>query len=174
MKKLFCILCLCLIAVPCYAISQEDSYDLLISRGINPCSDSAFFVAVTQGDYGTAKLFVDAKQVDLNKRYSGIPYLAMSVYKKHPDIAMYLLENGADPNLKSIDGLSALFYAVKHDETKLVRKMLETPNMNIRRHRMLFRLPLTVTAKRHNNIEIYSMLVDYDRIYRENKKKKTL
>ena len=73
-----------------------------------------------------------------------------------------LLEKGADPRIKSIDGGNALFYAVKNGQTDVVAKILETPGIDIKKQRQLFRLPLKTTAKRNGYTEIYNMLVKYE------------
>lgn len=132
--------------------------------------EAEFANSVIKGDLEQAKYIYDSGQVDINHRYVGSPYLFLAAYYKQNTVALYLLEKGADPNIKTIDGGSSLFYAVKHGQTVLVKKMLEAnPNMNIARHRMFFRLPLKTTAKRNGYTEIYEMLVKYDKNYKINK-----
>lgn len=153
-----------------YAYTQREALYYLQRNGIPADSKGAFMTAINQGDTETAKLLIDGKQIDLNERYLGSTYLIQAVYTKNRDIALYLLENGADPRIKTADGGSALFFAVKNGQTNVVKKMLETPGINLKRHRMFFRLPLKTTAKRNGYTEIYNMLDKYQQEYEASKK----
>lgn len=155
-----------------YKSKSEQASRELFSRGYNASSPAQFYIAINSKNYELCKLFVDAKQIDLNKRYMGMPYLLLATYNNSPKLAYILLKNGADPRIKSIDGGSSLFYAVKNGQTQVVEEMLKTEGMNINRHRMLFRVPLITTAKRNGYIEIEQMLVNYKKEYEANKKHK--
>ncbi|MBS6552819.1 MAG: ankyrin repeat domain-containing protein [Clostridium sp.] len=152
------------------AYTQNEALYYLQKSNIPANSKGLLLNSITQGDIETAKLLIDAKQIDLNERYLGSTYLIQAVYSKQDDIALYLLENGANPQIKTVDGGSALFFAVKNGQTKVVEKMLETPGINIKRHRMFFRLPLKTTAKRNGYTEIYNMLDKYQKEYEASKK----
>lgn len=152
------------------ANEQMKAQRILSAQGLDS-NDRGKFLYAIEGKYNDiVKAFVDAGDIDLNERYKSYTYLFVSVVIENYPAAFYLLENGASPALKTKDGGSPLFYAVKKNNTKLVEKMLETPGMNIRRHRMLFRAPLKTIAKRNGNTEIYNMLVDYDKRYKEEKR----
>ncbi len=152
------------------AYTQNEALYYLQKSNIPANSKGLLLNSITQGDIETAKLLIDAKQIDLNERYLGSTYLIQAVYSKQDDIALYLLENGANPQIKTVDGGSALFFAVKNGQTKVVEKMLETPGINIKRHRMFFRLPLKTTAKKNGYTEIYNMLDKYQKEYEASKK----
>ena len=163
MKKFLVILCaLFLTSTVASAYTQEEAINLLKSKRIDSHSQVWMMNAVTSGDIELVKLFIDAKHIDLNKRYAGTPYLLQAIYCKHNQIALMLLENGADPRIKTIDGGSSLFFAVKNGQADVVKKILETPGIDIKRQRMLFRVPLKTTAKRKYP-EIYEMLVEYEK-----------
>ena len=153
-----------------YAFTQKEALYYLQRSNIPADSKGALMNAINQCDTGTAKLLIDGKQINLNERYLGSTYLVQSGYAKCADISLYLLENGADPRIKTADGGSALFFAVKNGQTDVVKKMLETPGINIKRHRMFFRLPLKTTAKRNGYTEIYNMLDKYQKEYEASKK----
>ena len=162
MKKFLVILGLLVFTGHCAnAYTQQEAINILNTKKIQPDSQAMLFNAVVNGDIELTKLFIDAKQIDLNKRYMGIPYLVQALYNKNNEIALLLLENGADPKIKTIDGGNALFYAVKNGQADVVEKILETPGIDIKRQRMFFRLPLKTTAKRKYP-EIYEMLVKYE------------
>lgn len=162
MKKLLVILgVLVFTGLQTNAYTQQEAINTLNSKRIKPDSQAMLFTAVVNGDIELTKLFIEAKQIDLNKRYMGTTYLVQAVYNKNNEIALLLLENGADPRIKTVDGGSALFYAVKNGQADVVEKILETPGIDIKRQRMFFRLPLKTTAKRKYP-EIYEMLVKYE------------
>ena len=162
MKKFLVILGLLVFTGHCAnAYTQQEAINILKTKKIQPDSQAMLFNAVVNGDIELTKLFIDAKQIDLNKRYMGIPYLVQALYNKNNEIALLLLENGADPKIKTIDGGNALFYAVKNGQADVVEKILETPGIDIKRQRMFFRLPLKTTAKRKYP-QIYEMLVKYE------------
>lgn len=171
MKKLAILLTVLLSINTCaHAYTQKEALYFLQRSNIPANSQGALLNAITRGDVETAKLLIDAKQIDLNERYLGSTFLIQAAYSKQDDIALYLLENGANPQIKTVDGGSALFFAVKNGQTKVVEKMLETPGINIKRHRMFFRLPLKTTAKRNGYTEIYNMLDKYQKEYEASKK----
>jgi ankyrin repeat protein len=169
MKKFLVLLFLAIFALSANAYTREEAELILFGKDIEPDSSTEFGRAVIRGDYELLQVMIDVEQIDLDKRYLGCNPLFYAVTNKQDKMAMFLLENGADPNVKTKDGGSSLFYAVKHGNTELVRKMLERKGMNINRHRMLFRLPLTTTAKRNGYNEIYEMLVNYKKEYKKSK-----
>ena len=162
MKKLFVILGLFIFTgMAACAYTQQEAITILNGKGLKPDSEAMLFNSVVNGNIELTQLFIDAKQIDLNKRYMGIPYLVQALYNKNNQIALLLLENGADPRIKTVDGGSALFYAVKNGQADVVAKILETPGIDIKRQRMFFWIPLKTTAKRKYP-EIYEMLVKYE------------
>lgn len=171
MKKLFAVLfLLCALGLQANAYTQQEAIQKLQDMRLNPKSVGLFCNFVNRGKFDFVKLYVEAGQIDLNKRYSGSTYLIQAVFTKNPDIAIYLMENGADPEIKTKDGGSALFFAVKNGQTDVVRKILEKPNMNLKKQEILCRFKMKTIAKRRHYDEIYKMLVDYEEKYKEYQK----
>ena len=163
MKKLLSFVFIFLsINLSALAYTQSEAIEKLQAQNVKADSPAYLINAITRGDEEQVKLFMDANLIDVNKRYCGTPFLLYAVIYKKEKIALMLLEKGADPRIKSIDGGNALFYAVKNGQTDVVAKILETPGIDIKKQRQLFRLPLKTTAKRNGYTEIYNMLVKYE------------
>lgn len=162
-KNLVILLTLFFTALSANAYTEHEAIKILMDDNKEPSSKSVLMHAVIEDDFDTVKLYVQANQIDLNERFTGVTYLYMAAYYDHPEIALYLLNHGADPRIKTVDGGSALFYAVKNSQTHVVRKMLETDGINIKRHRMFFRAPLKTIAKRNGDMKIYQMLTEYEK-----------
>ncbi len=162
LKKLLILCLILLVGQSANAYSQQEAVVILKTQNIQPDKPSNLMNAVIKGDIQTSKLLVDANLIDLNKRCFGSTFLVQAIYNKQNNIAIMLLDNGANPQIKTIDGGNALFYAVKNGQTDVVAKILETSKIDIKKQRLLFRLPLKTTAKRNGYTEIYNMLVKYE------------
>lgn len=71
---------------------------------------SSFHKAASEGDYDKVKYFLDSG-IDVNVRKSGWTALHWAVIKSHVKIVKLLLENGADPNVKSYAETTPLILA---------------------------------------------------------------
>ena len=171
MKKLFAVLfLLCALGLQANAYTQQEAIQKLQDMKQDPKSKMLFNYYIQNGKMDLVKLYVEAGQIDLNKRSGGFTHLVYAVYTKNPSIAIYLIENGANPTLKTIDGISPLFMAVKNGQTDVVRKILETPNLNLKKQNAWLSPKFTTRAKRRHYDEIYKMLVDYEEKYKEYQK----
>lgn len=171
MKKLFAVLfLLCALGLQANAYTQQEAIQKLQDMKQDPKSKMLFNYYIQNGKMDLVKLYVEAGQIDLNKKCCGCTHLTHAVFNKNPDIAIYLIEHGADPEIKTSDGGSALFWAVKNGQTDLVRKILEKPNMNLKKQEVLCRFKMKTIAKRRHYDEIYKMLVDYEEKYKEYQK----
>lgn len=171
MKKLFAVLfLLCALGLQANAYTQQEAIQKLQDMKQDPKSKMLFNYYIQNGKMDLVKLYVEAGQIDINDTYMTVPYIVYSTYSKNPDIAIYLLENGADPSKTSLERESALFYAVKNGQTEVVRKILEKPNMNLKKQNKILRCKMKTIAKRRHYDEIYNMLVDYEEKYKEYQK----
>ena len=161
-KNLVILLTLIFTSLSTNAYTQHEAIKILMDENKEPSSKAILMHAVIEDDIDTVELFIQANQIDLNEKFAGGTYLYMATYYDHPEIALLLLKHGADPRIKTVDGGSALFYAVKNGQTQVVKKMLETDGINIKRHRMFFRAPLKTIAKRNGDTKIYKMLTEYE------------
>lgn len=151
---------------PAKALSPDEASDKLAERLLTASSHQQFmYYLINKKDYETVKLFVEAGKVDLNQTYCGLSPLVYALSYKRPDIALLLLEHGANPKTEKIGGYSALYLAVKYGYTEVVREMLKDPNLNIKRERMFFRLPYVKTAHNKGYTEIEQMLIEHQRKY---------
>jgi ankyrin repeat protein len=77
---------------------------------------TALLFAARQGQMGAAKALLDAK-ANINALDSdGNNALTLAILNSHFDLAMFLIDRGADPNLAAKNGRTALYSAVEvHD-----------------------------------------------------------
>ena len=87
MKKLLVILGLFIFTgMAACAYTQQEAITILNGKGLKPDSEAMLFNSVVNGNIELTQLFIDAKQIDLNKRYMGIPYLVQALYNKNNQI----------------------------------------------------------------------------------------
>ena len=104
-----------------------------------------------------------ASEANLNLRTNkGYTALMLAIRSKFTDMALYLIDSGADTNMITVEGSSALSYACKYNLTTVVQRILiagETPHSTIDtldedRHN-----PLMI-ASSHGNVEIANLLLE--------------
>ena len=83
------------------------------------------FAAAWRGEFDLVKEVVDAKVVDVNVVDSdGVSALRFSAQYGHLEITKYLLERGANPNLRAKDGLDPLLSAIDFGNLEIVEILL--------------------------------------------------
>ncbi len=85
---------------------------------------SAIMFASRVGDIDTAETLLDAGANVNDTAASGVSALTQAAHSGHEELAIYLLERGADPNAIEA-GYTPLHAAVLRSELKLVRALLE-------------------------------------------------
>ena len=85
---------------------------------------SAIMFASRVGDIDTAETLLDAGANVNDTAASGVSALTQAAHSGHEELAIYLLERGADPNAIGA-GYTPLHAAVLRSELKLVRALLE-------------------------------------------------
>lgn len=148
-----------------FAYTPQEASRLLAERKMSSDSRAHFYNAVYYGNYELCKLFIDANNIDINRKHLGMTYLLTAILEHHQSIALLLLKSGADPRINSLQNGKSLFYAVRNNQTLVVREILKYPDINIKRQRQLFRLPLITTARIHKNGVMEEMLVNYKKQY---------
>ena len=85
---------------------------------------SAIMFAARIGNIDVARVLLDSGSNVNDKAASGVTVLTQAAHSGHQDLAIFLLERGADPN--AIDsGYTALHAAVLRSEVDLVEALLE-------------------------------------------------
>ena len=97
-----------------------DEYNRSIPHG----GDTALMFAARSGDLESAKLLVAAGANVNNADAWGVSATAMAAHAGARDVAIFLLENGADPNTAK-PGFTALHVAIMRRDEKLVAALLE-------------------------------------------------
>jgi ankyrin repeat protein len=74
---------------------------LLIAQNL---ADTAFFDAINNSDFDLVKEYIEIKKISPNARHPqiGTTALMWAIERSSPEIFIYLLENGADPKIKSL------------------------------------------------------------------------
>ncbi|PWU06070.1 MAG: hypothetical protein C5B51_13105 [Terriglobia bacterium] len=89
---------------------------------------NSLVLAAREGALGSLAALIDAK-ADVNKRTGdGSTAMLVAIQNGHYDIARYLLEHGADPNLANEKGWNPLYLAVKH--RNIETGTIPVPNAN--------------------------------------------
>lgn len=159
MKQLLILFALLIFGMPALAYSQSEASDKLAEKLI-PTDNIAFFMnAINKKDYEVCQLFIDLKTIDLDKKAYGSYPLTFAIVRNSPQIAELLLKSGAKPHFPD------LFFATKKGYTGVVQEILKTPDLNIKRERPFFRVPLITTAHNKGNKEIEEMLINYKNKY---------
>lgn len=194
MKKILILFALILTANSVFAYTSQEAQDKLEEICRDPHSKKEFFLTIHSNEINIANLYMEAGLVDLEDTYMGNTPLIFALSDKKPEIAINLMEHGADFKSKKfgapiiffainnkLDEPAAymirngayetldknyknyvLFYAVKNNLTETVSEILKAnPDADIKRARLLFRLPLITTAKRHDNDEMVDMLTEH-------------
>jgi ankyrin repeat protein len=83
------------------------------------------FAAAWRGEFDLVKEVLDAKVVSVNVVDSdGVSALRFAAQYGHLEITKYLLESGADPNLRAKDGLDPLLSAIDYGHLEIVEVLL--------------------------------------------------
>jgi ankyrin repeat protein len=83
------------------------------------------FAAAWRGEFDLVKEVLDAKVVSVNVVDSdGVSDLRFAAQYGHLEITKYLLERGADPNLRAKDGLDPLLSAIDYGHLEIVEVLL--------------------------------------------------
>jgi ankyrin repeat protein len=85
--------------------------------------------------------------------------LALACWNQRPDIARLLIEEGADPNLKTNSNFTALHYAAEKGSTELV-ELLINAGADVNALNEAQRSPLHLAADQ-GNAEIVELLINY-------------
>jgi len=89
---------------------------------------TAVVLAAREGSLASLAALVEAKG-DVNKRTGdGSTAMLVAIQNGHYDVARYLLEHGADPNLANQKGWNPLYLAVKH--RNIETGTIPVPNIN--------------------------------------------
>lgn len=86
----------------------------------------ALHYAADSGDIGLAKTILKKRNADINHiDSSGFTPLFRAAMKKQKSFIMFMLENGADPNLQTREGFTPLMAAVESGDVTLVEIFLK-------------------------------------------------
>jgi len=84
------------------------------------------FAAASGGDLTTVREAVDRDPSLLKAtEWDNATLLHDAVGQKHQDVAVFLLDRGADPNATTKDGLTPLHMAAQNGDTAIIRLLLE-------------------------------------------------
>ncbi len=141
------------------ALLAMGSIDLIARRGgqaTQPAAPTALASAIDAGDLQKLKeLIADGAN---NPDSTGNTPLILAISKNKPEIATFLLQNGADPNIKNTAGEAPLIIAAKNKNLDLV-KLLITNKANINTKNADNMTPLA-TAANAGNFDMVKFLVE--------------
>lgn len=117
MKKILIIFMLFLLGSNAFAYTQEEARAKLTEMCREPQNKKGLVMAIYSGEKNIADLYMDAGLIDLNDGYMGGNFLINALFYQKPDIAISLMEHGAEFKTKYITR-GFLYYAVgyKQDE----------------------------------------------------------
>jgi len=150
--------------------SHHELVDFLLSRGADPNHQAAdgtapLFLAIKAGDLSEVRALVEHKaDVNLRAADGSTALLALTAVEtltaKDKDIALYLLQHGAYPNVTDKLGMSPLLYVVEKNQIELAKILLQfhaNPNLS-EKGQGLTPLMACVINKNH---ELAKLLMSY-------------
>ena len=81
--------------------------------------------AVKYNDLNSVRSYVNRGDIDKRDERYGLTPLMLAAYYDYPDIAKYLLEQGASVNMRDKSGRTALIYAASYNYLDMARLLLE-------------------------------------------------
>jgi len=141
--------------------------EMLIDFGfdvnINCCGSSPIYNAIGVGNQLEVVKLLLENGVNINPTYKGFmgeSTLGAAVYNKNIEQVEFLLQNGADVNLKDDFGNSPLHYSVESDEKIEITKLLLSYEADINIQDMFDNTPLHEASTEENAIETMKLLLD--------------
>ena len=119
--------------------------------------NTAFFNACRQGFLAEAQSLLESG-ADLNTDRTGITALLSAVVGRHRDVALWLLDSGAEANCHNEYGWSGLHEAIRQNDVELTRAFLDKGALITRQPKRSGETPLMVACKQGNE-EIGRMLL---------------
>ena len=124
---------------------------------------TSLMLAFINNDVLSSQLLI-ASGADLNLRTTikGYTALMFAIQGRFTDMALYLIDSGADTNITTIKGSTALSYACRYNMTAVVQQILST---NKTHHTTINTLdedghtPLMIASK-HGHVEIVNLLLE--------------
>ena len=126
-------------------------------------TDTDLILAAASGNFSKLKQIV-ASGIDVNNarnEHNATP-LFMAAHEKYTEIVKYLLEKGADPNIKIKLGATPLFVAVqKQPDVEIIESLLKAgADPNIQDHEGS--TPLIIAASENGNKKTAQLLIDHN------------
>ena len=94
-----------------------------------------FALASVRGDFPLVKQLFESGGIEINAVNGKIgPALAGASYGGHKEVVQFLLDNGADINIRDENGTTPLMNAVIGEKTEIVKLLLErgaNPNLSV-------------------------------------------
>ncbi|RZF43404.1 hypothetical protein LSTR_LSTR001665 [Laodelphax striatellus] len=80
---------------------------------------------IKNGDLEIVRDYVESKEIDLNKEIDGRPPLHYAADYGQDHVIKYLVQKGADVNIKDKHGISVLLAAIWEGHTNCVKTLLD-------------------------------------------------
>ncbi|XP_022187213.1 myotrophin [Nilaparvata lugens] len=80
---------------------------------------------IKNGDLEIVRDYVESKEIDLNKEIDGRPPLHYAADYGQDHVIQYLIQKGADVNIKDKHGISVLLAAIWEGHTNCVKTLLD-------------------------------------------------
>lgn len=114
MKKLLILLVMLWCGCSVCAYTPQEAQDKLEEMGRDPRSIKEFIFAIHSDEISIANLFMDAGLINLEDTYFGNTPLTFALSDKKADIAIEIMEHGADFNSKKL-GCPIVFLAINYN-----------------------------------------------------------
>lgn len=84
-----------------------------------------FEYALRYKSYEMMERVLELYEVDLNIQFNGLTYLMKACFEGDYHLAKFLIQHGADTEIKSNHGKTAIDYAIEKDNYEIVKLLLE-------------------------------------------------
>lgn len=116
---------------------QEEIVNFLVEKGANPNSKSslnttALFIAAQTGHKGIVEILSKASGIEIDGGYKFKSPLQIAIANNYPDVAEILIDNGANVDHQTREGITLALVAVQNNDIATLNKLIcRGANLNL-------------------------------------------